>query len=144
MLLDGDHERVTSVGPIPATYARSHDAEVRAEVGRSLGQLDDGLEVVEPVAGVVAAAAEDHAVHAAAGLAPDRASACSASVSWISPPRPGAVLRSTSKTGGCEHVAADDGEVARRLRRRSGFSTRPVTRRRPPRRSGSTAAQPYR
>ena len=45
-----------------ATNSPSHAQELRAEVGALAGEPDDGLEVVEPVAGVVAAAAEHDAV----------------------------------------------------------------------------------
>src|SRR4051812_38034359 len=37
--------------------------EVGSDVGVSDGELHDGLDVLEPITGVVAPAAEDHAVH---------------------------------------------------------------------------------
>ena len=46
--------------------SRSHVEQVRAEVGALDGEPDDGLQVVAAVAGVVAAAREEDAVHRAA------------------------------------------------------------------------------
>jgi hypothetical protein len=52
---------------------------------------------------------------------------CSASVSWISPPRPGGVAEHVEDRAR-QHVAADDREVRRRLVAGVGFSTRSVMR----------------
>ena len=49
-----------------ATYCASQGTNSGAEVLALAGELDDRAQVVELVAGVVAAAAEQHAVHAAA------------------------------------------------------------------------------
>src|SRR6202044_857877 len=77
--------------------------ELRGHIRAVAGELDLGAQVVELVAGVVASAAEQHAVHPAPvalrTLAMDDRSA---SVSWISPPRPGGVSRSTSKIAGSQ------------------------------------------
>src|SRR5690606_9340985 len=89
--------------------------EVRAEVLAVDGELDDGLEVVELVPGVVAAAAEDDAVDAAA-LArghPGEGLQGVGQLDLVAAARLGPLEDVEDRRG--QDVAADDGEVRGRL-----------------------------
>ena len=74
-------------------------------------------QVVDPVPGVVAAALKTTPC-TGPPIFSSRGSVRRASVSWISPPRPGAVVAQYGEDRRVEHVAADDGELAGRLVRR--------------------------
>ncbi len=101
---------IVTLGP-PRSLRASGGSPVRCPPGRRRGGRRP--QVVASVAGVIAPAAEDHAVHRLAGFARPR----SASVSWSSPPRPGRRVAQDVEDPRREDVAADDREVARRVLR---------------------------
>src|SRR5688572_8690321 len=91
-----------------------HRTGVLAQLRRVWPQPHDGLEVVEPVAGVVAAAAEDDAVHAGTGrVRPGEGLEGVGQLDLVAPSRWGVLEHVEDRV--VEDVAADDGEVARRI-----------------------------
>ena len=126
---------------VPANVLQPR-AEVGAEVVAIDGELHDRLEVVEPVAGVVAATAEHDAVHAARPCPVRwRAPAARRSAGSRRPCRAAVRLEHVEDLGP-QHVAADDREVRRAPSPGAGFSTRPVMRTTSSSSVGSTVAMP--
>ncbi len=109
----------------------------RADVLPLEGQLDRGLQVVQLVADVETTFAERPAVHGFVF-----ASVLMASVSWISPPRPGLVSARTSKMPGPKTYLPITARLDGASCSCAGFSTRSSTLTMFPR-EAVTAAQPY-